>query len=126
MPYCPNCKEEYEDGVTICKECNSALVDKLDVPTKEKFFANPTYEKRVISFSLIIGAVILIFSPKISYEITQVYFNNKLCDPGDFKFILYATYIPFLIIGVALLIIAYKYTKILLNKKLENVTKKSK
>ncbi len=29
MPFCPNCKYEYEPGVTICPDCGAALVDKL-------------------------------------------------------------------------------------------------
>ncbi len=29
MAICPNCKLEYEDGITICTDCNCPLVDKL-------------------------------------------------------------------------------------------------
>ena len=29
MAICPNCKLEYEDGITICTDCNCLLVDKL-------------------------------------------------------------------------------------------------
>ncbi|HVP36504.1 MAG TPA: DUF2007 domain-containing protein [Terriglobales bacterium] len=29
MPYCPNCKTEYNPGVQKCSDCNIPLVDKL-------------------------------------------------------------------------------------------------
>ena len=29
MPWCPNCKTEYQDGVEICADCGAALVDEL-------------------------------------------------------------------------------------------------
>lgn len=30
MPWCPNCKNEYRDGITTCSECKIALVDSLE------------------------------------------------------------------------------------------------
>jgi len=30
MPWCPKCKEEYKDGISICPDCNTALVESLD------------------------------------------------------------------------------------------------
>lgn len=30
MPWCPNCKSEFSDGITKCPDCNSSLVDKLE------------------------------------------------------------------------------------------------
>lgn len=30
MPWCPKCKNEYVDGITICKDCNVPLVTSLD------------------------------------------------------------------------------------------------
>lgn len=29
MPFCPNCRYEYEDGVVVCSDCNEQLVDTL-------------------------------------------------------------------------------------------------
>lgn len=29
MPWCPNCKTEYQPGVTVCADCKTALVDEL-------------------------------------------------------------------------------------------------
>jgi len=36
MPWCPNCKTEYQDGVKECSDCKTTLVDKLeDEPVSE-------------------------------------------------------------------------------------------
>ena len=29
MPWCPKCKNEYQDGITMCADCNIPLVDEL-------------------------------------------------------------------------------------------------
>jgi hypothetical protein len=31
MAWCPNCKLEYREGITVCADCGTTLVDKLDV-----------------------------------------------------------------------------------------------
>ncbi|HSW56606.1 MAG TPA: DUF2007 domain-containing protein [Ignavibacteriaceae bacterium] len=31
MPVCPNCKYEYITGITICPDCNTPLVDSVDL-----------------------------------------------------------------------------------------------
>ncbi len=36
MPVCPNCNYEYVEGVTICPDCNTALVDEKDLPKIEE------------------------------------------------------------------------------------------
>jgi hypothetical protein len=35
MPWCPNCKTEYREGITVCADCKATLVAALD-ETKEK------------------------------------------------------------------------------------------
>lgn len=30
MPYCPKCKNEYTDSVSVCADCNEPLVDRLE------------------------------------------------------------------------------------------------
>ncbi len=34
MPWCPNCKEEYREGFTVCVDCGAELVEEL--PTEEE------------------------------------------------------------------------------------------
>ena len=31
MPVCPNCEYEYIEGITICPDCNTLLVDALEL-----------------------------------------------------------------------------------------------
>lgn len=40
MPWCPNCKEEYQEGYTECNDCKIALVDSLEKAAEiyEPFF----------------------------------------------------------------------------------------
>ena len=35
MPFCPKCKYEYEEGVTSCPDCGSALVARLVSGTED-------------------------------------------------------------------------------------------
>jgi len=35
MPFCPNCKYEYEAGVERCPDCGSSLVERLEEPHSE-------------------------------------------------------------------------------------------
>jgi hypothetical protein len=36
MPYCPECRDEFEDWVEVCPDCNVALVDELPaLPERE-------------------------------------------------------------------------------------------
>jgi uncharacterized Zn finger protein (UPF0148 family) len=30
MPYCPNCRFEYKEGISECPDCGARLVDKLE------------------------------------------------------------------------------------------------
>lgn len=32
MPWCPKCKEEYREGITVCAECGETLVEELEEP----------------------------------------------------------------------------------------------
>ncbi len=42
MPFCPNCRDEFEDWVKICPDCNLALMSKLPpLPPKIKIPSDP-------------------------------------------------------------------------------------
>ena len=36
MPVCPNCEYEYIEGITICPDCNTPLVDSLKLNNYKK------------------------------------------------------------------------------------------
>ena len=36
MPWCPNCKTEYQDGYTVCSDCGSTLVESLEQAAAEE------------------------------------------------------------------------------------------
>ncbi len=36
MPVCPNCNYEYVEGVAICPDCNTPLVDEKNLPKFEE------------------------------------------------------------------------------------------
>lgn len=42
MPFCPNCRDEFEDWVEICPDCNVALVSDLPpLPPKPEIPVDP-------------------------------------------------------------------------------------
>jgi hypothetical protein len=36
VPYCPQCRDEFQDWVKVCPDCNVALVEKLSPLPKRK------------------------------------------------------------------------------------------
>lgn len=36
MPVCPNCGYEYVEGITICPDCNTHLINEEDLPKFEE------------------------------------------------------------------------------------------
>ena len=44
MPFCPNCKYEYEASVTYCPDCELELVPSMPVPEDETIDASTGYD----------------------------------------------------------------------------------
>lgn len=76
MPWCPKCKAEFQDGYTICSDCNVELVDEL--PEEEDIipvFASDDKEiaeklMRYFDYSKFNGAVLTFNEGKKVYTIT--------------------------------------------------------
>jgi hypothetical protein len=41
MPYCPQCRDEFQDWVKVCPDCKVALVGQLPVQPKDKEINEP-------------------------------------------------------------------------------------
>lgn len=50
MPWCPKCRNEYQDGITICADCNIPLVDEL--PDDEDYKAVAYIEEEELAGKL--------------------------------------------------------------------------
>lgn len=85
MPYCPDCKYEYERNIEYCSDCGAKLVDELEKEPhpeydKEVFLANVSDE---IQASIIISKLSLYDIPvlkkyKESGSFMAVYMGNTL------------------------------------------------
>jgi len=69
MPFCPNCRDEFEDWVEICPDCRVALVDE-PAPLPKTPFPPPvikeTYERFVnchwLHHTLVVVATVLVLA----------------------------------------------------------------
>lgn len=51
MPWCPKCRNEYRDGITICAECKIELVERLeDIPKQAFIFGEKDKMERLQGF----------------------------------------------------------------------------
>ena len=62
MPYCPNCRSEYKEGIVRCVDCGAALFPGLPPPVEEQKFSNEElvliYEaSNAVEFGIIRGVL---------------------------------------------------------------------
>lgn len=53
MPYCPKCREEFQDWVTMCPDCGVSLVDILPKPPAPKPEPKPEPKEEPIKEPLV-------------------------------------------------------------------------
>ncbi|MDE5866499.1 MAG: hypothetical protein K2H31_07865 [Lachnospiraceae bacterium] len=44
MPWCPKCKNEYVEGIKVCADCGTELVDSLEITETEDIIADENPE----------------------------------------------------------------------------------
>jgi len=72
MPWCPNCKNEYKDGYTVCADCGATLVDSLDDAKKAVYFGGEDELYSLCDFMKangLTGTVILFDKNEGTYEL---------------------------------------------------------
>jgi hypothetical protein len=69
MLICPKCKSEYQDGYTNCSDCECELVKISEVKQEEMPVKNGSKVRQFI-----IGVLIILCSPMLSYKLTLMYF----------------------------------------------------
>ena len=50
MSWCPKCKNEYKDGITICSDCGCELIDSLEEQQKPIYFGEKEEMENIVSF----------------------------------------------------------------------------
>ena len=66
MPWCPNCKNEYKDGYTVCADCGATLVASLQDIKQAVYFGEECELNRIADFMRVNGL-----------EGTQVSYDEK-------------------------------------------------
>ncbi len=92
----PVCKSEYQEGYKICSDCKCDLIEVPDVVEKSRPF------KVGIIIQFVIGILMILCSPIISYQFTSRYFipnGDGVYDPDQFMWMLNAYHYSFLLVG---------------------------
>jgi len=97
MLICPKCKSEYQNGFKICSECKCELIEIPETVEEETF--NKIGLTRIL---LIIGVLLILCSPILSYKLTSTYFipnGNGQYITEQFTWMLNAYHYSFLFVG---------------------------
>jgi hypothetical protein len=93
---CPKCKSEYQEGYTVCSDCQCELV-KVPDDKEDPFLKNGS--KLV---QLIIGGFIIFLSPILSFKLTKLYFipnGSESYDNSQFIAMFHAYHYSILLLG---------------------------
>lgn len=98
MLICPICKSEYQEGYKVCSDCKCELTEIPDVIEERRTV------KAAVLIQFIVGLLIILFSPMISYHFTSGYFTPKgtsflTYDPDQFLWMLNAYHLSLLLAG---------------------------
>ncbi len=96
MLICPVCKSEYQEGNKICSDCKCELTEIPAIIEK----SNPVKVGTIIQF--VIGILLILCSPIISYQFTSRYFIPNgigFYDPDQFIWMLNAYHYSLLLVG---------------------------
>ncbi|QHQ61106.1 hypothetical protein Ana3638_10285 [Anaerocolumna sedimenticola] len=97
MLICPVCKNEYQEGYKTCSDCKCDLIEIPDVIAEK---SKPVKAGMLIPFLL--GLLIILCSPIISYQFTADFFipdGNGIFDPAQFIWMLNAFHYSLLLVG---------------------------
>lgn len=73
MPWCPNCKDEYKEGITTCADCGCELVDDLSLIEENDDLEEDTFENEEDELA---EAYEELEQEEEEFE-TEVYINNE-------------------------------------------------
>ena len=91
MPYCPKCRDEFEDWVKVCPDCNVTLVDELPEMSvsngHEQTDVRSMKRRRIIGWVLFALGIPLFFiggavSKEITGQFTLIIFPTALLMGG--------------------------------------------
>ena len=79
MPWCPNCKNEYKAGYTVCADCGAALVESLEEGKKAVYFGEENELYQISDFMRANG----LKNTEISFDEKEGTYELKV-EPNDF------------------------------------------
>jgi hypothetical protein len=97
MLVCPKCKSEYQEGYSVCNDCNCDLIEIPEITEESNTNKNAS---KIIQF--VLGILLVLLTPIISYKLTSMYFipnGTGQYDNEQFIWMLKAYQYSFLFVG---------------------------